>query len=402
MRRIVYLVVAIFGIALIWLVMRPHPVPVDLAVAARGSMLLTVHDDGKTRIREKYIVSTPVAGRLIRVDLKPGDPVIAGETQLSVIEPTDPTLLDPRALAEARAREQAAAARTKQLEPRLKLAQDRLNFAETEMSRVRQMFQKNAASQQQLDQSILAFDAAKAEYSDVVFAGEIAEYELKLSRAAMFHSGEQPADAAPAAFRLPIMSPITGKVLRVMQESATIVAAGAPLLELGDPADLEVEVDVLSTDAVRIQPGATAFLEHWGGETPIPARVRLVEPSAFTKISALGIEEQRVNVILDFDQKSQQPTKESTLGDGFRVEARIVIWEGQDVLMIPAGALFRSENEWAVFRNVNDTAQTTTVRVGHRNDTHAEILDGLEPGAEVIVHPGDQLRNGVLIRKREL
>lgn len=402
MRRLFYLLFIILIVGIFWLALRPQPVSVDLARVTRGAMQVTVHDDGKTRIREKYVVSTPVAGRLLRIDLRPGDSVTAGETQLTVIEPSDPTLLDPRALAEARAREQAAATRLMQLEPRLQIAEKRLNFAETEFGRIRRMFQQSAASQQQLDQHSLTFEEARTEYADLKFLQTIAEYEHQLARAALIHTGQKPDEAAVAAFTFPIISPITGQVLRVIQESSTFVSAGAPLLELGDPRDLEVEVDVLSHDAVRIQRGAQAYLDQWGGDAPIPARVRLVEPSAFTKISALGIEEQRVRVVLDFEQIADDSDPKSQLGDGYRVEARIVIWEGTDVLMIPAGALFRQGRDWSVFRNDNGMARTTLVEIGRRNDTHAEVLSGLNADDEIVVHPGDQLTEGVRISRREL
>lgn len=452
MRRYFVLLILVCATAgLAWLFLRPAAVAVDLARVTRGELLLTVNDDGKTRIREKYVVSTPLSGRLIRIDLEPGDPVVAGTTQLAALQPTDPDLLDPRALAEARAREQAAAARLEQLEPRLQLARDRLNFAETEFGRVRQLEEKQAASEQQLDEARLAFDTARAEFTDALFAREIAAFELQQAQAALLHTsgdgtdrgasaaqrdpaagtpepgtpdpGAPPADhgpadrstrsddppretdavpgASPSPWQFTIHSPITGQVLRVFQESSTIIAAGAPLLEIGDPADLEVEVDVLSTDAVRIRPGAAVALEQWGGDQPLTGRVRLVEPSAFTKISALGIEEQRVLVIIDFDEQSQ-PEQPTALGDGYRVEARIVIWEGRDVLKVPVGALFRTGADWTVFCHRAGRAQMVRVQLGHRNDQEAEVLAGLQEGDEVVLHPGDRIQDGRRIQPRSL
>lgn len=404
MRRILSVVVILCAAGLIWFFLQPAPVPVDLGRATRGNMHLTVREDGRTRIREKYVVSTPLAGRLTRIDLEPGDPVVAGETQLAIIEPTDPELLDPRALAEGRARVQAAEARLAQLEPALKLSEEALHYAETEVSRIRQLHQKNAAPQQLLDQTELSFDTARAEYSRTMFAREIAEYELQLARAALIHTAEPTADTEnPAPFQFPIRAPITGRVLRVLQESSTVVAAGAPLLELGDPSDLEIEVDVLSTDAVRIRPGASVFLEQWGGDHPLPARVRLVEPSAFTKISALGVEEQRVFVIADFEDPSDIARQPGThgLGDGYRVDARIVVWSGQAVLKVPVAALFRQGDDWCVFRRIDNRARTTVIRTGHRNDLEAEVVGGLQEGDEVVLHPGDRIQEGSRLQPRE-
>jgi HlyD family secretion protein len=397
-RTLGVVVAGLVIVGLVGVLLRPDPVTVDLVTVERGALCLTVQDDGRTRIRERYVVSTPVAGRLVRIDLKPGDTVSAGESTLTVIEPTDPNLLDPRALAEARAREQAAQARLALLEPRQKLSDERLGHAREELERMQTLFAKQAVSRQEVDAAELAMDVAQAEHSETQFAREIADYELRLARAALIHTQSPPDYSDLEAFRFPILSPISGKVLRVMQESTTIVPAGAPLLELGDPSDLEVEVDVLSTDAVKVRPGARVILEHWGGQQNLEGKVRLIEPSAFTKVSALGIEEQRINVIIDFEHDQDV----SVLGDGYRVEASIVTWEADDVLKVPIGALFRTGTDWAVFVNQNGVAKTQLVSIGHRNDMDAEVLDGLNEGQQVVIHPGDQLTEGSKLRARNL
>jgi HlyD family secretion protein len=395
-------IIAILGLAG-WLLLRPQPVAVDLGVVERGRLQLTVQDDGRTRIREKYVVSTPVSGRLIRIDLKPGDTVFAGESTLAVIEPTDPALLDPRALAEARARANAAEARLSQIEPQLEFAVRRLEFTETEFNRNQELAEKNVVSQQALKEAALALNSAQAQHAEALFAKTIAEYELRMAKAVLIHTQDQ-STVDPeeyqgiTPYRFPVLSPISGKVLRVMQESATIVMAGAPLLELGDPADLEIELDVLSTDAVKIKPGAAVTIEHWGGDHPLVGNVRLVEPSAFTKVSALGIEEQRVNVIIDFDRSLDL----SSLGDGYRVEASIVVWESEDVLKVPIGALYRRSSDWAVLINQDGRAEERIVKIGQRNDREALVLDGLQPGMEVVLHPGDRLSHGSRLKSREM
>jgi HlyD family secretion protein len=390
-----------------WFLLRPQPVLVDLGVAQRGTLRVTVRDDGRTRIREKYMVSTPIAGRLIRIDWKPGDAVHAGETTLAVIEPTDPALLDPLSLAQARAREKAAAARLEQIEPRQKLAEYRLEYTQTELKRSQALAETKAISQHELKEALLAYEAAQAEHSEVLFARLIAEYELRMAQAVLIHTGHhsETRDGQSSTgqysdgpmVRFPIAAPISGKILRVVQESATVLAAGAPLLEIGDPADLEIELDVLSTDAVKIRPGAEVRIEHWGGEQPLAAKVRLVEPSAFTKVSALGIEEQRVNVIIDFDRSADL----STLGDGYRVEASVVVWQADDVLKLPIGALYRQGSDWAVLVNESGRAVERIVEIGQRNDLEAQVLDGLEEGTQVVLHPGDRLQPGSRLKPRQ-
>jgi len=357
---------------------------------------VTVNEDGRTRIKERYVVSTPLGGRLLRVELHPGDIVEAGRTLLTAIEPSEPELLDPRARAQAEARVKAAETALKQAEPLLERARTAWEFAQTELERAQRLYKENTLSHQELDNAEQKERITAAELKSARFALQIADYELELARAALLRTnpvGSRDFDS----WQLPILSPICGRVLRVLQESSAVVPAGARLLELGDPTDLEVEIDVLSADAVKIKPGAKVFLEHWGGDAPLRGRVRLVEPSGFLKISALGVEEQRVNVIVDFvDPLEKRPT----LGDAFRVEARIVIWEDVDVLKIPVGALFRQGDDWAIFGVANRKAKLQRVRIGQRNDLEAEVIDGLAPGTKAIVHPSDQVRDGVRVKSR--
>jgi HlyD family secretion protein len=271
-----------------------------------------------------------------------------------------------------------------------------LNLEETELGRLNQLKSKNATTEQQLDKQRVTFRQAQNDYSAASFEVEIAEFELEQAKAALVRTDDKDSDKVNT-WSFPITSPISGRVLRVFQESSTIVNAGDRVLELGDPADLEVEVDVLSTDAVKIQPGARVMLNEWGGDVPLEARVRLIEPAAFTKVSALGIEEQRVNVIIDFVGPVEN---RPALGDGFRVEAEIVRWESADVLIVPTGALFREGDSWAVFGILNDRAEVRLVELGHRNDDTAEILSGLEEGEDVILYPGDRVAAGTLVELR--
>ncbi|MEM8947427.1 MAG: HlyD family efflux transporter periplasmic adaptor subunit [Planctomycetota bacterium] len=380
----------------------PAPVEVDLATIESGSIRVTVDQDGKTRIREKYVVSAPLAGRLLRIELEPGDEVQAGETVLASIEPRDPELLDARTIAQAEARVKAAEKSVQKMEPILEEVAASQEFAEAELKRVREAQAKSplSVSASEMESKLLAYRTRTALLRTTRHNQEIAEFELDQAQAALIRSRPQSSEAASAdgnGWNFIIRAPIDGRVLRVFQESTAVVISGASLLELGDPTDLEIEIDVLSRDAVKIQPGAAVLLEHWGGERTLQGRVRLVEPSAFTKISTLGVEEQRVNAIVDLVDPPQDRT---ALGDGFRVEARIIVSEAADVLKTPTSALFRVGNEWAVFRVEDNIAYETLVELGMQNGLEAEVVKGLSASDTVVVHPGDSIVDGVSVRPR--
>lgn len=394
----------------------PQPVDVDLARAERGNVEVTVDEDGKTRIREKYVVSAPLNGRILRISMDPGDKVVAGKTLLTMIEPRDPELLDARSVAQAEARVKAAEAALRQAEPMLEEARAAQAYAEAELVRTRKARQGNAATQSELEQREYDYRQKSEALRSAKIAEEIARFELQQAEAALMRSrpaGDEMATtisgnpSTPGSehnngsgnngWNFPIYSPIDGRVLRVFQESSAVVTPGTPLVELGNPEDLEVEIDVLSRDAVKIKPGDVVWLEHWGGDRPLEGSVRVVEPSAFTKISTLGVEEQRVYVIVDL---VDPPEKRRTLGDGFRVEARIVIDEAENVLKVPTSALFRVGNESAIFKVVDGVVRQQKVKVGRQNGLEAEILEGLIEGDEVVLHPSDRVDDGVRVRQR--
>lgn len=404
----------------------PEPVEVDLVPVERGTVRVTVDEDGKTRIREKYVVSAPLNGRILRISMDPGDEVEAGKTLLTMIEPRDPELLDARSVAQAEARVKAAEAALRQVEPMLETAREAQAHAEAKLARDRKAALGNAISQSELDDTEYLYRQRSEELRSARIAEEIARFELQQAEAALMRSRPRPDDLAtsnptpgasnasehPAGadgansqhagngnggWNFPIFSPIKGLVLRVFQESAAVVNPGTPLVELGDPADLEVEIDVLSRDAVKIKPGDLVLLEHWGGKRPLEGRVRIVEPSGFTKISTLGVEEQRVNVIVDL---MAPPDERRSLGDGFRVEARVVIDEAREVLKVPTSALFRAGRESAIFRVVDGVVHQKPVKIGRQNGLEAEILDGLSEGDLVVLHPSDRIEDGVKVRQR--
>ena len=399
------LLLVLFGLAILAAIgfgLVPEPVEVDLAQAEQGAIRVTVDEDGKTRIREKYVVSAPLAGRVLRIDMDPGDEVRAGDTLLANIEPRDPELLDARTIAQAEARVKAAEATLEKMEPLLEEVTANQQFAEKELERVRDVQSRNpsAVTQSELESRLLAARTQSALLRTALQNKEIARFELDQARAALIRSrppSENPPSPADNGWNFPIRSPIDGRVLRVFQQSSAVVNAGTPLLEVGDPTDLEVEIDVLSRDAVKIQPGALVLLEHWGGDRVLQGRVKIVEPSAFTKISTLGVEEQRVNVIVSL---VDPPQDRSELGDGFRVEARIVVAEAADVLKVPTSSLFRAGDDWAVFRAADGIAHQQLVESGLENGREADIRSGLSPSDFVVVHPGDDVADGTKITKR--
>ncbi|MFO0876167.1 MAG: HlyD family efflux transporter periplasmic adaptor subunit [Gemmataceae bacterium] len=374
----------------------PTPIDVDLAPVTRGDLLVTIDHEGKTRVKDRYIVSAPLTGRLLRINLRAGDPVRTRETILGVIEPIDPTLLDARTRAQAEATVEAARATHKKALAQVESARAASTQANRELARGRVLRPSRSIADQEFEALVHAVDSRAAELRAAEFAVQIAAFELEQARAALIHTRPRsPGETEPFRFEIP--SPITGVVLRVFQESATVTQPGMRLLEIGDPVDLECEIDVLSTDAVKVKPGQRVLLEHWGGPHTLIGRVRLREPSAFTKVSALGVEEQRVNIIVDL---IDPPERRPTLGDGYRVEARIVTWEGRDVLRVPAGALFRQGEGWAVFRQEKGRARLRPVTVGPGNGLEAEVVEGLSEGDSVVLHPSDRVRDGVAIVPR--
>ncbi len=393
-RRILPAATAAVLIAALVYALMPRPVEVDLSSVDRGPLEVVVREDGKTRIKDRYVVASPLAGKLERIHLRSGDVVVADKALIAVIEPSDPDLLDPRARAQAEAKVHAAKAQKSQVETQLQRARVNHDFAKVDLDRVGGGFAAKTLSHQELDVAEQKEQSAGIALREAEFAVQVADFEQEQASAVLLRAGS---DVGDKEWRHEIFSPINGKVLRVFQESATVVSPGTKLVELGEPSDLEIEADVLSTYGVQILPGARVSIEHWGGVQPLHGRVRLVEPSGFTKVSSLGVEEQRVNVIIDFTDK---PATRATLGDAFRVEARIVIWENPNVLRVHAGALFRTDKEWTVFVMENGRAEQRKVSIGQSNEDFAEVLGGLQEGESVIIFPTDRVRAGVKVKSR--
>lgn len=371
----------------------PQPQPVESATVVRGPMIVTVDEEGMTRLKRRYTISAPVGGQLRRIDWKPGAEVEAGKTPLAVIEASESDFLDARSQAQAEARVRAAEAAREAASAQRQRAEVAHKMFATEFDRVKRLRADNVSSAQEFDVAQMRAATGEQEMRAAEFALRVAEYELQQARAVV--SRGVAAQGGGKVEPLTLTSPVRGKILRVFQESARVVPAGFALMEIGDTTDLEVRIEVLSRDGVAIAPGARVMLEQWGGAQPLTARIRLVEPSAFTKISALGVEEQRVYAIADFvDPVERRPT----LGDSYRVEARIVVWENPSALRAPAGALFQRGGAWQAFVVEGDHAHLRTIKVGRSNGVETEILEGLAEQDRVVVYPGDKVRDGTRVK----
>ncbi len=397
-RKILMVVGAIGLVGLIGYGMVPKPAAVEFTPVTVGPMRVTVDEEGKTRIKERYTVSAPLGGQLRRITLKPGDRVHQGKTVLAVVEPNDPGFLDARAKATSEAREKAAQAARRQSAAHLDRAKHALDFAESEHRRTAEAYSKGSSTEQAKNEAEMMLRTRREELKAAQFAEQISAFELEQAKAALLQFNP-PANGStePSTARFEIPSPIDGQVLQVLRESATIVTPGNPLVEVGDPRDLEVVVQVLSTDAVAIKPGAEVSLENWGGLAPLNGRVRRKEPAGFTKISALGVEEQRVNVLVDLTDPFEVRKE---LGDAYRLEARIVVWTADKVTKAPMGALFRQDKGWAAYRVENGVARLRELTVGRLNALEAQIISGLDPDDVLIAHPGDKVKDGTKVISR--
>ena len=374
----------------------PGAVSVDVQVVGRGELVVTVDEEGETRVRDVFVLSAPVAGRMLRIEAEAGDEVIANETVIAEIEPVDPQFLDLRSEAQAQAAIRAAESAKILAQAEVDQAEAELEFARAELDRARELIVDNTISQRELDNAERNEKTAKAAYATKLAGLQVRNFELDRARAELL-SPAQGRERMGECECVPISAPVDGSVLRVLNESEGVVEAGEPLVEIGDATDLEIVVDLLSADAVRVAPGQRVIIEGWGGDLPVEGRVRRVEPFGFTKISALGIEEQRVNVIIDFTSPHAEWAR---LGHGYQVDLRVVLWEGVDVITLPLTALFRDGDRWAVFVESGGRARKRQVETGRRNGLEAEITSGLEVDERVILHPSDQVVDGVRVSVR--
>lgn len=397
MKRHRWIIIAGIVAAVILLIVYgflPKPLTVDMSNVKLGKLTMTVEEEGKTSIKEKFVISAPVAGYMRRIMLHAGDPVKKGQVIVE-LEPMRSTVLDPRSRAEARASVSAAEAALKAAEENQRSAEADALYASSNLDRLQKLFKEEYVSQDSLDQADREAKRTEALRLSAAAGVRVARFELDKARSSLRYSAAE-GSAHPGSI-VSVHSPVNGRILKLYRESEGTVNAGEALMEIGDPSKLEVKVEVLSDNVVSIKPGTPVIFDRWGGKSPLKGIVRVVEPTGFTKISSLGVEEQRVFVVADFTS----PNKDwQGLGDGFRVEARFIIWEGEDVLQVPANALFRRDSEWAVFVTKGGRAHERRVSIGHQNGLTSEILAGLQQGEEVILYPDESIVEGTRVKLR--
>jgi HlyD family secretion protein len=385
---------AILGIggAAVW-ALWPKPISVDLATITRGPIEVTVEDEGVTRIRDIYTISAPIPGKLHRSALKIGDTVAAEKTVVAVLEPAEPPLLDVRSQRSSEAAIEAARAAVDLAEAQVSQSKAELGFAQSDLKRARQLAIKGTIPERTLDQSTLTAATAQAALATAKANLDLRKHELESAEAQMIRPGEPLVTGSSCC--IDVRSPVTGVVLTVPVESEQVVQAGQPLLSVGDPANIEVTAELLSRDAVRVEVGDLVSIDNWGGEAPLAARVTRLDPTGRTKVSALGIEEQRVTAVFQLTSPREQWQR---LGHGFRVVVRIVVWRNENALVVPLGALFRNGEDWSVYLAVNGVATLRPIKIGQRNLHDAEVLSGLQQDDQVILHPTDLLTDGARIK----
>ncbi|MBK8091049.1 MAG: HlyD family efflux transporter periplasmic adaptor subunit [Verrucomicrobiaceae bacterium] len=396
LRKMLIMLLIAGGIGFLASALRPRPIQVETALVQDGPLTVFVSEEGRTRIRNRHIVAAPVAGSMQRVTLKPGDTVQAGKTILTRIQPAQPALLDDRTRATATAQVASADAARKRAQEALEASRTTHKFAQSNWDRVQRTTEKGTLSDTDRDEFHRLAEISQREVRAAEFALQAAESDHTQAQAALLQFTTH--DPHPPI--LEIKAPVSGVVLRVQQESATIITPGTAILEIGDPTDLEVEAEILTRDAVGILPGATVSIEQWGGPEPLPGRVRRIEPAAFTKVSALGVEEQRVLVLSDFSPP-HQTTATQPLGDRYRVEVRVAVWSTPRTLLVPSGALFREGSQWKTFILAADKAQSIIVEAGRSDGRHTQVLSGLQSGDRVLMHPPDSVKHGSAVVPRE-
>ncbi len=360
---------------------RPKPVKVETGHVQRGTLRVTVDEEAETRVHDRFEIATPVTGRLRRIELHAADPVDAGQ----VVAQVEPLPLDPRERSELLARLEQAQASKREAEALVERTGVDHNQAQRNRERASKLQASGVVSREELELAETAEANSEKALEAAKFKARAAEYEVQVAKAGLIALATDPGERPKL---MSLRSPVRGQILRLLQQSERVVAAGTPILQVGLPSQLEIVSDVLSAEAVKVKPGDPVLIENWGGDGPLRAKVRTIESSGFTKISALGVEEQRVNVVMDFVDDSGR------LGDGYRVDVRIIVWEGGDVMVVPSSALFRRATAWSVFVVESGRARMRDVEIGHRSALQAEIVKGLAEYEAVILHPGNQVTDG--------
>lgn len=391
-RILMGLIIAVLALA-IFFALRSPPIDVDVATVAKGPMLVTINDEGETRVRDMFVIAAPINGRLMRINLDAGDPVVAGKTLVARIMPAQPDFLNARNAAETRAQIKSLEAAVQSSTARIAKAEADRKLAAANFKRIDALYERGFATKTAQDAARATRDGSAARLTEAKGAAESARFELRAARARLMAPSTSSSNEI-----LSVYSPESGSVLRMPHESETPISAGTPVVEIGNPADIEIVSDLLSSDAVKIKPGSRVMIENWGGDKPLTGKVQRIEPFGFTKISALGVEEQRVNVIIDF---ADPIAARQRLGHGYRVIVKVVEWEGKQVVQAPISALFRDKGQWSVFVMRGGDAMLVPIKIGRMNDERAQILEGLKAGEEVILHPSEMIEDGTRVRLRE-
>ncbi len=387
-------IAGLLGIFFVW-AFWPDAVSVDIEEVSIGEMNVYVEGEGHTRVKDVYKISAPVSGRVLRIDAESGDPVIAGKTILAIIEPADPSFLDTRSRAEAEAAAQAAEDAQAQAGALLEQTRAQLKFAKGELDRARTLAAEGTVSKRALEKAELDWATHVAEVKRAEATYKVRSHELQTASARLIAPSSSHSSNGDCCIE--IKSPINGTVLQVLHKSEGVLAVGTPLLEVGNPGDLEVVVDLLTTDAVRLKEGAVVKIENWGGPV-LAGTVKRIAPYGYAKISVLGIEEQRINLVIDFEAGQNIPPE---LGHGFRVETSILEWQGSDITMVPISAIFRNRGEWSVYLDDDGRAVLKNIKLGHINKYVAEVISGLNSGDRVIAHPGNKIKDGIRVSSRK-
>lgn len=389
-RWISVITIALIVIAVVVYGFMPRPVPVDLVKVSRGIMSVTIEEEGKTRVKDRFVISAPVSGYVRRIKFDAGDQVKKGQI-VAELEPLRPAVLDPRSRFVAEAAISGAAAALVSAKENVNSASAASELAAANLDRTKKLYGAGYATREALDHAESEAKRTMANLLSAEAAVKTAYAELEKAQAALKYSAE--GDDKTVSVR----TPVNGRLLLIHRKSEGVVNSGEPLIDIGDPASLEVRVEVLSSDAVKIKPATPVLFERWGGDKALSGKVRVIEPSGFTKISSLGVEEQRVLVIADI---ISLPESWQKLGDSYRVEAKFVIWEEKDVLQLPASAIFRKGDGWAVFAVKNNRAELRQIQTGQRNGLTAQVLSGLSEGEAVIIHPDDLIKDGIRVKPR--
>ncbi len=390
-RTLLWLAIGVLIVIALTYLFKPRPVITDIGQLSKNSFRLSISEEGKTRVHDIYVLSAPVTGYLRRIEADVGDTVTMSDTVVAEIEPIDPTLLDPRSEAQAKADVEAASSSMKLAQAEVKQAEAELEFASSELNRMRELRVNDSVSERELDNARRAFKTTRAALATAQAALQMRNFEHERVKAQLLFPTSTQQQRGTCSC-VSIMAPVNGRILKILTKSEGVVSAGSPLVEIGDPRDLEIVIELLSSDAVKVEPGQKVEIRNWGGEGMLTARVNRIEPVGFMKVSALGIEEQRVNVIVDI----QEPFERwSRLGHAYQLDVDIVLWQGDAVLTVPVTALFREQENWAIYAVTEGMVERRIIEVGRLNDFDAEILSGLSEGEQYVKYPTNQIVAGV-------